>query len=82
MDLVNLTEFFMWCSIINGALLLFWGLFVIVMPDITYRLQSVFFTISRESFDKVIYMFLGLFKMMFLFFNLVPYLALLIITTG
>jgi hypothetical protein len=34
---------------------------------------------SREAFDVAIYGFLGLFKIVFIFFNLVPYLALLIV---
>ncbi len=35
--------------------------------------------IPREIFDVVIYAFLGLFKIVFLVFNAVPYLALLIV---
>lgn len=79
MDIQTLTNFFMWCSIINGGLLISWSLFCMVAPDLVYRLQSIWFPIPRESFDLIIYSFLGLFKIVFLAFNLVPYLALLII---
>ncbi len=48
-------------------------------PDLLYRMQSKWFPISRETFNVVIYSFLGLFKIVFLVFSLVPYLALLII---
>jgi hypothetical protein len=39
----------------------------------------MWFPIPRETFNVLIYGFLGLFKIFFLTFNLVPYLALLII---
>ena len=79
MDLQTLTTFFMWCTIINGGLLILWAAFLMAAPDLVYRTQSMWFPISRETFNVVIYSFLGLFKIFFLVFNVVPYLALLII---
>lgn len=75
----QITDFFMWCSIINGGLLILWTLFMMFAPDLVYRTQSRWFPIPRETFHVLIYAFLGLFKIFFLFFNLVPYLALLIL---
>jgi hypothetical protein len=46
---------------------------------LVYRMQSKWFPISRETFNVVIYSFLGLFKIVFLVFNLVPYVVLLIV---
>ena len=79
MDIPTLTSFFMWCTIINGALLVFWTAMLMTAPDLVYRTQSRWFPIPREIFDVVIYAFLGLFKIVFLVFNAVPYLALLIV---
>ena len=79
MDTQTLTAFFMWCTIMNGGLLVLWTIICIAAPDLVYRTQSKWFPISRETFDVVIYSFLGLFKIVFLAFNLVPYLALLIV---
>ena len=79
MDIQTLTSFFMWCTIINGALLILWSAMFMLAPDLVYRTQRRLFPISRETFDIVIYAFLGLFKIVFLVFNLVPFLALLII---
>ena len=79
MDIQTLTAFFMWCAIMNGGLLVLWTITLIVAPDFVYRTQSKWFPISRETFDVVIYSFLGLFKIVFLVFNVVPYVALLII---
>ncbi len=79
MDIQTVTTFFMWCTIINGALLLFWITMCILAPDLVYRTQIKWFPIPRETFNVVIYSFLGLFKIVFLVFNVVPYVALLII---
>ena len=79
MDIQALTTFFMWCAIINGALLVLWTTMLILAPDLVYRTQSKWFPIPRETFNVVIYAFLGLFKIVFLFFNVVPYVALLIV---
>ena len=80
MDIPTLTSFFMWCTIINGGLLIYWSVIIICAPDFIYRIQSKWFPISREAFDIVIYSFLGLFKILFILFNLAPWLALLIIS--
>jgi hypothetical protein len=69
----------MWCTIINGGLLLFSTLVMIIMPNFVYKVQSLWFPIPRQTFDVVIYSFLGLFKVLFIVFNIAPYAALLII---
>jgi hypothetical protein len=79
MDIHTLTTFFMWCTIMNGALLVLWTTMCILAPTLVYRTQSKWFPIPRETFNVAIYMFLGLFKMAFLVFNVVPYVALLIV---
>ena len=79
MDIHELTGFFMWCTIINGSLLAFWTVMFLLAPDVVYRTQSRWFPISRETFNVVMYSFLGLFKIVFLVFNIVPYLVLLIV---
>ena len=80
MDIQTLTRFFMWGTIINGTLLVFWTLISLISPNLLYRSQKMFFSISQETFNIVIYSLLGLFKLLFLVFNLVPFLALLIIS--
>lgn len=79
MNVQALTAFFMWCTIINAALLVISSLMFLAMPDWIYRKHSGIFPISREAFDIIIYSFLGFFKIMFFMFNLVPWIALLII---
>ena len=79
MDIQILTTFFMWCTILNGGILTLWTLFCVFAPDLVYRTLSKFFPIPRETFNIIIYSFLGLFKIFFLVFNVSPYLTLLII---
>ena len=79
MAIGTLTTFFMWCTIINGSLLGLWISLCIVAPDLVYRTQKKWFPIPRETYNVVMYSFLGFFKVVFLIFNLVPYIALLIV---
>lgn len=79
MDIQTLTRFFMWCTIMNGALLVIWTIMLMSAPGLVYRIQSKWFPIPQETFDVVIYSFIGLFKIVFLVFNLVPYVALVIV---
>ena len=79
MDIQTLTTFFMWCTILNGGLLVLWTVFCAFTPNLVYRMQSIFFPLPRETYNVVIYSFLGLFKIVFLVFNVTPYVALLIV---
>lgn len=80
MDIETLTKFFMWCTLINGGILVLWGMLCLFALDVGYRIQSAFFPVSRETFNIAIYAFMGAFKICFMLFNLVPYLALLIVS--
>jgi hypothetical protein len=79
MDMPTLTMFFMWCTIINGCILMLWTMFFVFAPDFVYRIQSKWFPIRRETYNVVVYAFLGAFKIVFIVFNIVPYVTLLII---
>ena len=79
MNVQTLTTFFMWCTIINGCIFILWTVFLLFAPDLVYRIQNKWFPIPRENYNVIIYSFLGLFKIVFLVFNVVPYIALLIV---
>jgi len=79
MDIQTLTAFFMWCTILNFALLLLSSLFCLCAGDWVYRIHSKWFSIPREVFNVAIYSFLGLYKLLVFVFNLIPYIALSII---
>ena len=78
MDIQMLTRFFMWCTILNGGLLIFSFLICAFAGDWVHKMHSKWFPMPRETFNVVIYSFLGLFKIVFLVFNVVPWVALLI----
>lgn len=79
MDVTILRNFFMWCTIINGAMLIFSWLFLMCAKDWIYNMQSKFFSVSRDAFNVMTYSFIGLFKIVVICFNLVPWIALVIV---
>ena len=76
MDIHMLCVFFMWCTIINAGLLILMSLILAFAGDWIYRLHTKLFPMPRETFNVVIYSFLGLYKIALIMFNLVPYVAL------
>ncbi|MBN1904782.1 MAG: hypothetical protein JW927_06765 [Deltaproteobacteria bacterium] len=79
MNIQKLTSFFMWCTIINGILLIFSLIIGVTALDWAYSTQGKLFPISREVFNVAYYSLLGLYKIIWLVFNVVPYVAMLII---
>jgi len=79
MDAQTLQRFFMWCTIIDGGILLLWTALFTIAPGLVYRTQKRWFPMSKEVFNLVMYSFIGLFKIFFLVFNVVPFIALLIV---
>ena len=66
MDIHVAQEFFMWCSIINGALLVFSLLILTMAGNFFYQMHSKLFPMSRDSFNVVIYCFIGIYKIFFI----------------
>ncbi|MBN1592307.1 MAG: hypothetical protein JW941_03535 [Candidatus Coatesbacteria bacterium] len=79
MHIETLTAFFMWCTIINGAILTIWTVSALFAMDLMYAIHGRWFSIPREMFNIAIYSLLGLFKLLFLIFSAVPFIALLIV---
>jgi len=79
MDIDSIRAFFMWCTILNLTLLSLSSLICLCAADWAYRIHSKLFSISKETFNMAIYSFLGLYKVLIFVFNLIPYIALLII---
>ena len=79
MDINTIRAFFMWCTIVNGGLLILSSLILLLAGDWVFRIHSKWFPMPREAFNAAIYHFLGFFKIIVISFNLVPYIALVII---
>jgi len=79
MDIITVRTFFLWCTIINGILLIGSSLVCIFARDWIYPIHNRFFNVSRETVNTMFYSFIALYKILWMVFNLVPWLALLII---
>ena len=79
MDVGTVRAFFMWCSILNGALLIFTALVCAFGKEWIYRVHGKWYPIPRDAFLVVIYSTIALYKILFITLNLVPYLALSIL---
>lgn len=80
MNIHELKPFLLWCAVLNyGALLLWFGLFCAV-HDGLYRVLARWFNLPVERFDALNFGGMALYKVGILLFNLVPLLALLLVS--
>ena len=75
-----LTDFLMWCSIINGSFLVIGSIFLFVRPSFVFQIHSKFVSLTENQIEVFFYGFIGAFKVLFLVFNLVPFIALKIVS--
>lgn len=76
MNIETARSFFLWCTVINYGVLLLWVLIFFFAHDWHYRLTSWVFHWSVETYDRVNFAGVAIFKIAIILFNLVPYLAL------
>ena len=81
MTIVELRDFFLWCTVINVVGLMWWFFIITLRHDWVYRIHTKMFKISVETFDSIHYGGMMAYKVAIFIFNLIPYLALLIIGT-
>ena len=79
MDVQMLTRFFMWCTILNMGLLVFSFLILAFAGDFVYKIHGKWFPMQRETFNVVLYSSVLMYKIIILFFNVVPWAVLAII---
>ena len=79
MTIEILKDFFMWCSIINLALMTFSWIMFWMAHDWIYKFHSRWFKFPIPQFDALLYGIFGFYKISIFLFNLVPFIALLII---
>jgi hypothetical protein len=72
MSIETARSFFLWCSIINYAILLLWSLPFMFWRDGLHRLWGRWFRLSPEQFDIVNIGGITIFKIGILLFNIVP----------
>ena len=69
-------SFFMWCTILNYAILIFWCLVFKLGHHWHYGLTKRWFAVSEEEYDKLNFRGVAIYKVAILLLNLVPYIAL------
>lgn len=75
-DLTLLTAFLGWCTLINFGVLLLSTLMVVVAGDWAKGIHGRMFGIPTAQLDTLYFNYLAHYKLLFLVFNLVPYVAL------
>ncbi len=80
MTLDMLREFFFWNMVINMGLLTFSFIMIITVRPWAYKLHGQLFALKDEQFDVIWYTVLAGYKIAVFVFNVVPYIALRIMT--
>jgi hypothetical protein len=70
----------LWCAAMNYSVLLLWVVLVTLARDASYRLTARFFPVTPQAFNAINYGGIAAYKLCILFFNLVPYVALVLAT--
>ena len=76
MDLNKLRTFLGWCCVLNFGLLFVMSLFLLFGIESIYNIQANFLYVERESYNEMWFLTIGVWKIMVLVFNLIPYIAL------
>jgi hypothetical protein len=81
MTIALLAEFFLWCAIVNYAVLSAWFLAFFFAHSWLYRLHAKWSRLSENQFDAIHYSGMAVYKIAVLLLNVAPYIALRIATS-
>lgn len=79
MDIMQITDFFKWMLIINIVIFLVSSILLLLFKDLVKRIHAKLFGIETKDVLVLTYAYLGLYKVMIIVFNFVPYISLLLI---
>lgn len=80
MNIELLRTFFGWMTLINLVLYIWTALMCMFAQGLIQRLHGKMFSLTPESINAFLYGYLGFYKIIFITFNLVPWIALVIMT--
>ena len=80
MNVELLREFFGWMTLINLVAYMLTASICILMKDVMVTFTGKLFGVDDARSKTVTYWYVGMYKLFFLVFNLVPWLALVIMT--
>ncbi len=75
----NLRQIFLWMTIINFGILIFYFILLVSAKGFIYKLHGKWFNIKKEKMSSALYKVMAFYKIAIIIFNLVPYIALSII---
>lgn len=76
MNIAQLTDFLLYCTLINYVVLLIWFFAFIFAKDLMKKLHRQWFNLSDKNFDAIHYSAMAVYKIGILLLNLVPLIAL------
>ena len=79
MSLATARGVLLWCMLINLGGLMLWGLLIVLPHGWLHRLWGRWLRISPDQFDTVNFAGILFYEILIFVFNVVPYLALLIV---
>ena len=79
MDIEVARNALLWCTVINYGLLMLWLLLYALPHTWLHRLWGRWFRLTTEQFDAINFAGIVIYKVGILLFNLVPYVALVIV---
>jgi Family of unknown function (DUF6868) len=82
MDIRTLRKVFLWCSIINYGLLLWWWLYYMLAYGWMHRFAVAWFHLPAAQFDAINFAGILFYKIAIILFNIVPCIALYIVERG
>ena len=80
MTIFEIREMLGWCTLINIGLMIFSFIVIVAMRSFVYKMHSKWFPMSEATFNAIVYSYLGVYKILIIVFNLVPWLALSMMT--
>ena len=79
MNIETLTTLLGWSTVINWGILFLWFLMMVIARNWVYQVHTQWFNINKERFEEIHYQLMGLYKLMIILFNLVPYIVLRVV---
>jgi len=76
----TLRIFFGWCIVINIGLFILSSILIISLRGIVSGLHSKIFNLDQQFISQTFYQYLGVYKIILIVFNIVPYFALKIMS--
>ncbi|MES2627058.1 MAG: hypothetical protein V4628_17355 [Pseudomonadota bacterium] len=80
MTAIELREFLLWSTAINYGILFVWFTVFVFAHNWIYSMHSRWFKLSIESFDSLNYAGVAIYKIGIILFNVVPLIAMFIIS--